>query len=454
MAAAEAPTTLGALRAVLSVSRQVQPSTVIAQPGRKPMDFGALPPEVNSGRIYSGPGSVPLLAAAAAWDGLATELRSTAASYGSVIEDLTSTAWHGPSSTLMVSAAAPYVAWLGSTAEQAGQVALQAKAAAGAYEAVFAATVPPPVIAANRALLAALVATNFLGQNTPAIAAVEAQYAEMWAQDAAAMYGYAGSSAAATQLTPFAAPPTSTNTSGAADQSAAVAAATQSSVGSEVQTALTGLMSAAPTTLQSLATNTAATAGLSSSLSDITGILTTFSNVMTTVAGPYTPLGIAGLMKNWYQMAISIPNLGVGIQGIGALLHARPVTGALAPLLRSDILGGSTYRSAAATVSAAMGRAGVVGSLSAPANWAAAVPAVRTIASELPETMLDAAPVMAANAQRGMFGPTALSSLAGRAVGGSATRAVAGSPVHVPGAVAVDDIATTSTVIVIPPNAK
>ena len=52
-------------------------------------------------------------------------------------------------------------------------------------------TVPPPVIAANRTQLMSLTATNFFGQNTPAIAATEAQYSEMWAQDAAAMYGYA-----------------------------------------------------------------------------------------------------------------------------------------------------------------------------------------------------------------------------------------------------------------------
>ncbi|EUA59390.1 polymorphic PE/PPE family protein [Mycobacterium intracellulare 1956] len=99
-------------------------------------------------------------------------------------------------------------------------------------------------------------------------------------------------------------------------------------------------------------------------------------------------------------------------------------------------------------------RAGVVGSLSVPANWASAAPAIRTLAAELPETMLDAAPAMTVNPGQGLFGPTALSSLAGRAVGGSATRAVAGPAVRVPGAVAVDDIATTSTVIVIPPNAK
>lgn len=103
----------------------------------------------------------------------------------------------------MTAAAAPYVAWMSVTAVRAEQAGAQAEAAAAAYEAAFAATVPPPVIEANRAQLMALIATNVLGQNAPAIAATEAQYAEMWSQDAMAMYGYAGASAAATQLTPF-----------------------------------------------------------------------------------------------------------------------------------------------------------------------------------------------------------------------------------------------------------
>ncbi len=47
------------------------------------MDFAFLPPEVNSGRMYTGPGAGPMLAAAAAWDDLAAELSSTAASYAS-----------------------------------------------------------------------------------------------------------------------------------------------------------------------------------------------------------------------------------------------------------------------------------------------------------------------------------------------------------------------------------
>ena len=53
------------------------------------MDFGMLPPEINSGRMYSGPGSRPMLVAAAAWDGLAIELHSTAASYETAISGMT-----------------------------------------------------------------------------------------------------------------------------------------------------------------------------------------------------------------------------------------------------------------------------------------------------------------------------------------------------------------------------
>ena len=46
--------------------------------GSAAMDYGILPPEINSSRIYAGPGSGPMLAAASAWDGLAAELGSAA----------------------------------------------------------------------------------------------------------------------------------------------------------------------------------------------------------------------------------------------------------------------------------------------------------------------------------------------------------------------------------------
>ncbi|MCN4187581.1 type VII secretion system ESX-5 target PPE25 [Mycobacterium tuberculosis] len=188
------------------------------------MDFGALPPEINSGRMYCGPGSGPMLAAAAAWDGVAVELGLAATGYASVIAELTGAPWVGAASLSMVAAATPYVAWLSQAAARAEQAGMQAAAAAAAYEAAFVMTVPPPVITANRVLVMTLIATNFFGQNSAAIAVAEAQYAEMWEQDAVAMYGYAAASASASRLIPFAAPPKTTNSAGVVAQVAAVAA--------------------------------------------------------------------------------------------------------------------------------------------------------------------------------------------------------------------------------------
>jgi PPE-repeat protein len=439
--------------------------------GKAMLDFGALPPEINSGRIYSGPGSGPLLAAASAWDGLATELQSTAASYSSTLSELTSSGWQGPSSTSMAAAAAPYTEWLSTTADQAAQTASQAQSAAAAYEAAFASSVPPPVITANRTLLATLVATNFLGINAPAIAATEAQYAEMWAQDAGAMYGYAGAATAATALTSFSTPPTTTNDSGQTTQSAAAANSAADSTTTSIESFLTELnteLTSLDTQLTSystefstietelindLGTTITLPTWATNGIADIEKTITTFTSTVSTFgSGPFSPFGVAGLFKNWWQVSISIPSLGTGIQGIGPLLNPKPVVGALSPLLHSGLLSGSYAPSGLGTTTAALGRAGTIGALSVPNNWASAVPAVRTVAAEMEASAADATPEMAALAQNGMFGETALASLAGRAVGGTATRTIAGQGYRVPGAVATDEIATSATIIVIPPS--
>ncbi len=172
------------------------------------LDFSWLPPEINSARIYAGAGSGPLFMAAAAWEGLAADLRASASSFDAVIAGLAAGPWSGPASVAMAGAAAPYVGWLSAAAGQAELSAGQATAAATAFEAALAATVHPAAVTANRVLLGALVATNILGQNTPAIAATEFDYVEMWAQDVGAMVGYhAGAAAVAETLTPFSVPP-------------------------------------------------------------------------------------------------------------------------------------------------------------------------------------------------------------------------------------------------------
>ena len=154
------------------------------------MSFSLIPPEINSALMYQGAGSGPLLEAATAWDGLAADLEATATQYQTAITNLTTGTWLGPSSAHMAAAAEPYIAWLQSTAAEAAQTGAQAKAAAGAYQTAYASMVPPPVITANRAELTTLVSNNFLGQNTGAIAQNEAEYLDMWIQDALGMDTY------------------------------------------------------------------------------------------------------------------------------------------------------------------------------------------------------------------------------------------------------------------------
>jgi PPE-repeat protein len=370
------------------------------------MDFAMLPPEINSGRMYAGPGSGPMLAAAAAWDELAAELYSAATSYQSVISGLTAGPWLGLSSASMAAAAAGYVAWMSATAAQAEQTAAQAKAAAAAYETAFAATVPPPVIAANRSLLLALIATNVLGQNTPAIAATQTQYAEMWAQDAAAMYGYAGSSASATTLTPFTPPASTTNPGGLAGQAAAVAQATGTSA---VPTALEGLASPLPST-------SAATSSVLSGILQSLGL----SSPLGYVDGGVSSAGLGVASGAWQSasaadsamIAADDEMTGMDGQVMGAMGQITGMEGRI--MTRFDQLG-----AVQTAVSAGVGRATPVGALSVPQAWTTAAPAIRLAAVALPATSLSAAPEVFASSPGSLFSGMALASMAGRAIGGT-----------------------------------
>ena len=358
------------------------------------LDFGRVPPEVNSGRMYSGPGPGPLLAASEAWDGLAAELGFAASGYGSALAELTSNSWVGPTSVAMMSAITPYIDWLTSTGAQAEETANHARAAVAAYEAAFAMTVPPPVIAANRALLAALVATNFFGQNTPAIMMTEALYAEMWAQDAAAMYGYAGSSAAAATVTPFAQPPQTTNPDGTSSQADAVAKAAATPA-SQAATVAQNALSSAPTTTAQTTAQTAATTAVPAATPPTTfaeWIQTLYQNTVANFGQGGWGIGLTGgtsgnlnTMRQILQayFAVGLGNFGYGLgqqlitpaqataleKGLGLM----PATAGLPPIGGTAGVSGAPFT--ASSVTAQMGEASTLGRLSVPAGWQGSTPA-------------------------------------------------------------------------------
>lgn len=379
------------------------------------MDFGALPPEINSGRMYAGPGSGPMLAAASAWDGLAAQLHSAAVSYESVISNLVS-GWQGPSAMAMAAAAAPYAEWMSATAAQAEQAASGARAAAAAYETAFIATVPPPAIAENRTRLASLVMTNLLGQNAAAIAATEAEYAQIWAQDAAAMYGYAGSSATASRITPFSPAPQTASPDAAAKQSSAVAQAAAAAP-ANAQSTLSQLISTTPRTLQTLASPAA------SAPTDPSSLATWLNNLNS------TPLARIAANVEFVTKAIRPVNDTLLSISLGLVATARTWSDTAVELEGPIFaaLGSSTQALGAAgggAVAASVGSAGLAGALSVPPSWAVASPAVKLAATVLEYTNAGAAPTVAASASG--LGQVALAGLAGSALGAAAPRALTG----------------------------
>lgn len=342
------------------------------------MDFGALPPEINSGRMYAGPGAASLVAASSAWNALAAELSSAAAEYHALVTALTTEEWQGVASLAMAEAVAPYIAWMTAAAAQAEQAANSATMAAAAYETAFSAMVPPPMIAANRTQLTSLVSTNIFGQNNASIAATEAQYGEMWAQDAATMYGYAGSSATASQMVPFASPP----------QTISPAASAESK--------LAQVVSGTPHVLRNLTSATSAVTHANGPLGWLKEAVSGAGNLPKWLQTLITDMpDIAGLFYDF----TGLPYFGLGmLSSVATAANGMGLVGAVAAApaaIAADVAGGGLAASAAGFFgggpAAGVGLASRIGGLSVPAGWASTAGAVGP-ATAVPVSAVSAAP--------------------------------------------------------------
>ncbi|OBI75582.1 PPE family protein [Mycobacterium asiaticum] len=324
------------------------------------LDFAWLPPEINSARIFAGDGAGTLHAAATAWESLAAELTAAASSFDSVIVGLASGPWAGPASASMAAAATPYVGWMTDAATQAQLAAGQARAAASAFETALTATVHPAVVTANRVSLATLIATNFLGLNTPAIFANEFDYVEMWAQDVAAMIGYhGGATAVAASITPFAVPPL--DLAGLAAGVGVQAAGLATSASAAVSPLVQGATVAAPALVagvQSLATGAPVQAIMSAAQMG--------AMPASMLMGPLMQLG-------------STANAGAGAAGLaGATAADLPkFVGDIAPAAKG--LGG--VGGLGAGMAGDLGKAHLVGAMSVPPTWQGSIPKGMTSAA-------------------------------------------------------------------------
>lgn len=340
--------------------------------------FLFFPPEINSALIVGGPGSGPLFEAASAWDGLAAELSSSASSFNTVVTDLAAGPWMGPSSASMTAAAAPYVQWLLIAAAEAEVAAIRARLAALAFEGAVVATVPLPAVLANRARLLILIATNFFGQNTAAIAQTELEYVEMWAQDVAAMVGYhAGALTLVETLPAFTPPPAGLGAGAASSGLAGLADLVTAplTLASQFFQGLSSLGTAFASQLQSVFM------AFSPAVSSLTSLMTS------TPVATLTTVAQAGM----YPASALMPPMVALAQSTGPAAAAPAA--APAPLLLSTTNGAAEAPHSAHSMlsdlqplaggglgalgvaSAGLGTARFVGAMSVPAVWQGSMPA-------------------------------------------------------------------------------
>lgn len=359
------------------------------------IDLGALPPEVTSALMYSGPGSSSMVAAASAWSALAAELTSTAQGYDAVVTQLASEEWLGASSAAMAAAVQPYVGWMTTTAGQAEHAAAQAQSAAAAFETAFASVVPPPLIAANRAALTQALQTNIFGLNNGVIAQLESQYAGMWAQNASTMYSYAASSATASQVTPFTAAPAIANPAAAATQAASTPAAS-------IQSTLQSFFNQISTNLQTLATPTGVQKLISQFGTNnqwltevwflLTGQTVLPTNLGTLVNG-YSPY--AGFFYNTEGLpyfSVGMGNSFTQVAKSAGFLNAPAAAAAAVP--KPPIAPGLGSLGAGGQVAAGLGNGAHVGHLAVPSSWpgaSTAPPAVRPAVQMISEPITSGA---------------------------------------------------------------
>jgi PPE-repeat protein len=378
------------------------------------MSFSLIPPEINSALMFSGAGSGPLLEASAAWNSLATDLESTATQYQTLVTNLVTGSWLGPSSAQMASATAPYIAWLQGTAATAAQTGAQAQAAAGAYQSAYASMVPLPVIEANRTELATLVSNNFLGQNTGAIATNEAEYLDMWIQDALTMDTYQVNSQAASALPAQTAAPQVASGAVPAAAAAATPAASSDALAVAVLNAIAALFGV-PQTAHSAAV-----------LTSLGGIDAWLPAVATSVAGNPTAALLPVQATYYAGMLGSTPARMFMSSGSSASSSAGSTLASTSDTLMANVgkfvddkltnvMGGvgNQLRTWGSAISASLASGHHVGGLSVPNAWHGLAPEMSRAAPVLPATSV-AAPQMTHGLPSSPFSQGLMGALAGR----------------------------------------
>jgi len=286
------------------------------------MEFTALPPEVTSALIHSGPGAESLVEASNAWQRLGTSLEESAGINSATLSSLTG-AWHGPSAAAMTEAVEPYLNWLRTTAQQCQQMAVAVQDAIAAFNSARSSVVPVASVSANRTRLTQLLATNRFGINLPAIAETEDEYLDMWANNSGAMSRYEAASAQATTLPKFSSPLAITNPAGTAAQASVTSAATTSATPGATITPASILAS-----IQAAAAGDPVNLGLTDPTTGYFGLFNQYVNQFISSGFPINLLSYAAQNTSAQALQTVGGDIGTGLSEGQSALGGLPAGGA------------------------------------------------------------------------------------------------------------------------------
>jgi PPE-repeat protein len=239
-----------------------------------------------------------------------------------------------------------------------------------------------------------------LGQNSGIIAQLQALYAEMWAQDANALYTYAGQMATITKTTPFQNAPQVASQDAPAKLTASTAAATANSSAGNAQNTVSKALTtlSAPTTAAAPAVKgiTDPTNGFLSEIWFLLTGQTLFPSNLGALINGYAPY--AGFFYNTEGLpyfSVGMANSFVQVSKAAGILGGAAPAAAKAATGAAQGLGGlgAALGGGAGPVAAGLGGGAHVAGLSVPASWPGAVaPSVAKPISAVPVSEVITAP--------------------------------------------------------------
>jgi PPE-repeat protein len=181
-------------------------------------DASAFTPEINYQLMTTGDLGASLMAAGAAHQSLADMLIAEMIQMGFNTSSTAAVSWQGPGGQMMTMSAGEFITILEAASIWIQTASQQALEVVSAHQAAVQAMIPSEVSITNRVTQGGLVGTNWFGQNTPGINALDAQYAGFWINNAGqrSVYGSVVAMALGLLATPAPLSPTAPDPAGPA----------------------------------------------------------------------------------------------------------------------------------------------------------------------------------------------------------------------------------------------